>query len=205
MSALAALCGRTVRTWLCTQETASRQLIPEPLMALQAAVATLIHVMELTEQMGIPTRCVMRDFIAHLLEDSFQLGGALVTGDRRFWVAARVDAADIEASTWQRAQFKSDVTGFCRDLSSWLTAQLPHHRAEARRLLENFNALIDKSTDGTFQDPSLDELRRQIADVIPTFERLMDSGLPTEWDGRDAGWGRDDGWEQSNSSRAWNW
>lgn len=204
MSAIAAMCGREVRTWLRTREDAARQMIPPALMALQAGLACLIHMLELTQEMGVPHRGTLRDFVAHVLEDTFQLGGALVAGERAFWVAARVDAADVRAAPRQRIDFTSDVTAFTRDISSWMTAQLPHHRAEARRLLDNINTHLDQATDGTFRDDSLNELRRQMRDVIPTFERLMDSGLPV-WDEQDAGWQHDDGWQQSTSNRAWHW
>lgn len=92
-----AFCVRSVRTWLRGVESVERHMVPLSLNSLQSAMATFIHLMELTQLMGVPARATLRDFDgATSSKMPFNWEAQLANDDRQFWFAARID----QTSTW---------------------------------------------------------------------------------------------------------
>lgn len=77
---MAAVCDRSLRAWL--QQTPGviyHHIAPLGLaqlqIALQIALATMMHFIELSTAMGVQPPPLLRDCVCYILEDAFQLSG----------------------------------------------------------------------------------------------------------------------------------
>lgn len=183
MSSVSALFGKSLRSWLCEHEgVLSHGIAPRQFHSLLNGLATFLHLMEVVLAFGVPARPLLKDWLGFTLEDVMQLHGAIVAGDREFLQHARVNAMDHTLYPGELLHLKSELTGWCRDVSSMLAVAHQGHQEEAKRLLVFIASSLDAASDGTWEDDFCDAVRHQITDLPETIASLVHAALPVQWE-----------------------
>lgn len=183
MASVAAISGRELRKWLQTEEgVMTHKLVPSALLNLQTCLASFIHLLELSALMGVTVRPLVRDWVAHFMEDTMMLSGSILAGDLDFLSTDRVSQNDENGYALQLVQLKSELHMFTSDLAGWITAIQRNHQYEARNLISNITVNLDVATDGTYADEFSNELLERMREVLPAVAALVAAGLPVQWE-----------------------